>query len=91
MGMLGLERSSPTQMLSNNQSKAGQTTDADQSITNNNLLPQPALREPSPMISPGSDPPELGEAARRIVRPALIHEPANRAPHEHIQECSEKK
>jgi hypothetical protein len=55
-------RSPPTQMLSNNESKAGQTTEADQSITNHNLSPQPALREPPPMISPGSDPPELGEA-----------------------------
>ena len=55
-------RSPPTQMLSNNENKAGQTTEADQSITNHNLSPQPALREPPPMISPGPDPPELGEA-----------------------------
>jgi hypothetical protein len=62
-GNVGFGRSSSTQMLSNNESKAGQTTEADESITKHNLSPQPALREPPPMISPGPDPPQLGEAA----------------------------
>jgi hypothetical protein len=50
-------------MLSNNKSKAGQSTEADEGITKHNLSPELALREPPPMISPGPDPPKLGEAA----------------------------